>query len=243
MNKKVRIGIDIDEVLRAKWLQFDRFYAQEFGEEGIPEEPYSYDFFNDYAWSDVVEKTNILTEDVEMLENITPMDYQPDEEGNVVADIMLFNTEEIKLTAKEVYERFMYVDFCFEIFGTAPQAYKGLDYHFNEFYKKYRNFIDIIIVSNENKMTIPPTLFFLSKMTCRADKYILDCVGEEKFKDVDILITADPEILVANTPKGKRVIKIERPFNMGFSGSELEVIQLFELVGNKEFEKLIKYKE
>lgn len=41
MSKKLTIGIDIDEVLRAKWIQFDKHYIEEFGEEGTPKDnPY-----------------------------------------------------------------------------------------------------------------------------------------------------------------------------------------------------------
>ena len=52
MSKKLKIGIDINEVLRAKWLQFDKFYAQEFQEDGGEEiKPnYCWDFFKDYEW-------------------------------------------------------------------------------------------------------------------------------------------------------------------------------------------------
>lgn len=241
-NKKIRVGVDIDEVLRAKWLQFDRFYAQEFGEENIPEEPYSFDFFNDYAWDAVNEKVKELIDDDEILNSITPLDYQPDENGNVAADLVLFDTKEEKLSALDVFNRFMYIDFCFEIFGTAPQMYKGLDYHFNEFHRKYNDHIELVIISNENKQSIPPTLFFLSKMQCRADEYKLNCIGEEKLNNVDILITSDPELLINKAPKGKKVIKIERPYNVGCDNCEISTIQLYELVGNKEFEKLIKFK-
>ena len=35
---KVKVGIDINEILRARWLQFDRFYVQEYGEDQVPED-------------------------------------------------------------------------------------------------------------------------------------------------------------------------------------------------------------
>ena len=48
MKNKLRIGIDINEVLRSTWLQFDRYYYEQFGNEGIPDKPYVYitDYFN-----------------------------------------------------------------------------------------------------------------------------------------------------------------------------------------------------
>jgi hypothetical protein len=48
-------GIDVNEILRARWIQFDKYYEEEFGEEGIPKEPYIYDFFKNYQWKDVEE--------------------------------------------------------------------------------------------------------------------------------------------------------------------------------------------
>lgn len=243
MKKKIRVGIDIDEILRAKWLQFDRFYVQEFGEEGVPEEPYSYDFFNDYSWEEVEEKTKELIEDDEILNSITPLDYQADEDGNVPADLVLFDTKNVKLSAIEVFNRFMYVDYCFEIFGTAPLMYKGLDYHFNMFHMQYNDFIELVIVSNENKQTIPPTLFFLSKMQCRVSDYKLCSSGEEKFNDIDILITTDPEILINKAPRGKKVIKVNRPYNELLDNCDMNILQLNDLVNNEEFEKMIKYKK
>ena len=56
MSKKLMIGIDINEVLRAKWIQFDKYYIEEFGEGGAPKgNPYVYDYFNSYEFKDTVE--------------------------------------------------------------------------------------------------------------------------------------------------------------------------------------------
>ena len=100
---KLKIGIVVDEILRAKWLQFDRFYAQEFGEDGedVPD-AYVYDFFNTYRWKDTVETIKELKEPDDMPDNINPVHYQVDEKGEAEADSFLFKKEEeIKLTAKE----------------------------------------------------------------------------------------------------------------------------------------------
>ena len=51
---KLKVGIDINEVLRARWLQFDRYYAQEFGEDNLDDQPqYVYDFWKNYHWEEV----------------------------------------------------------------------------------------------------------------------------------------------------------------------------------------------
>jgi len=241
---KIRVGIDVDEVLRSKWLQFDRFYVQEFGEEKLKKEPeYSYDFWNDYPWEDTVEVEKELKEPEEMPDNINPIHYQVDKNGEADADSFLFKeTKEIKLTAREVFNRFIYQDFLFEIFGAAPKLYPQLDLDVNNFLEKYQNTVDFTILSIENKFSIPPTLFFLSKISSRFKKYEFLEKSIDKWKNVDVLITTDPEIIKLGVPWGKKLIKLRRPFNDKLKSGTLDVLQIVELIENVEFQKIIKYK-
>ena len=242
---KLRVGIDIDEILRSKWIQSDKYFVQEFGEEGVPkEQPYVFDFFKYYQWEDTVEIIKELKEPDDMPENINPLDYQIDEKlGEAPADIFLFKKiQENKLTAKEIYNRFMYQDFLFEIHGAAPAMYNGMDLHVNNFLLKYKDSVDFVIVSKENQFSIPPTLFFLSKITSRFKNYSFVDNSNEKWKGIDILITTDPEILEKDSPWGKKIIKIKRPYNKNIKSCLLEVLQINDLTNNKEFEKIIKYK-
>jgi len=244
MNKK-RIGIEVDEVLRAKWLQFDRFYAQEFGEDSLPEEelPYVFDLFNDYPWKDAVETIKELREPEETPEDVNPIDYQLDNKGEAPADFLLFKPEEqVKLAAKEVFNRFMYEDYLFEINGAAPLMYKGMDLHVNNFLQKYDDTADFTVMSIENRFSIPPTLFFLSKMSCRFKNYKFLNNALDMWKDVDILITTNPEILKLGAPWGKKIIKLKRPYNEDIKAGSIEVLQIADLLDNKEFEKIIKFK-
>ena len=119
--RKIKVGISIDEILRAKWLQFDRYYVQEFGEDGVPDNPYVYDFFNNYKFNDIVEKIKELKEPEDTPDDINPIYYEVDKKtGEAPADVFLFKKEqEVKLNAKEVYNRFMYEDFLFEIHGLS----------------------------------------------------------------------------------------------------------------------------
>jgi hypothetical protein len=248
MSSKLRIGIDVNEVLRAKWLQFDRFYAQEFGEDGIPTDKplaYTYDYFNTYRWEDKIEKVKELKEPEEMPDNISPVHYQVDEKtGEADADSFLFKkTEETKLTAKEVYNRFMYEDYCFEIHGAATQMYKGMDLHIKNFLLKYDKSADFIVMSVENHFSIPPTLFFLSKMTSRFKEYKFVENALDMWKNVDVLITSDPEILKIGAPWGKKIIKVNRPYNESIKVGSLEILQINDLFENEQFEKIIKYKK
>jgi len=244
MNKKLKIGIDINEVFRAKCLQFNRFYAQEFGEEGIPEQFYVYDLFKEYKWKDVTEIEKELKEPEDMPEDINPLDYQHDEKlGEAPADAFLFKLPvENKLTAKQVYNRFMYEDFVYEIHGSAPIMYKGMDFDVNKFYLKYGEHSDFTLFSVENRFSIPSTLFFLSKMTARFKNICFVNKAIDMWDDIDVLITTDPELLLLGAPWGKRLIKLKRPYNEKIKAGSLEVLQINDLTNNEEFEKIIKYK-
>lgn len=227
MKNKLRIGIDINEVLRSRWLIFDKLYYQEFGDEGIPNQPYVYDFFNTYKWNDTLETTKYLKEPEDMVDDINPQFYQVDENGKALADSFLFKeSEKLKLSAEEVYNRFMFQDFCFEI-HTAPKMYKQLDLHFKNFCIDYGDDLEIIIVSKENFFSIVPTLHFLSMIGSRATKYIFDESSQEIWNNVDILVTADPDML-KHIPSNKKVIKVMRPFNENIPSS-FEIMNINDL--------------
>jgi hypothetical protein len=242
MSKKKTICIDINEVLRYRWIQFDRFYVEEFGEEGVPEMAYVYDYWKDYKWEDQEETTNFFNE--ELPDNISPLDYKVDEEtGEAPIDSMAFKPETKTLTAREVFKKFMYEDFNFEIHGTAPLMYKGLDKDLERFYMKYKEQFDIKIISKENWFTIPPTLFFLSKTMPRIKNYVFVETNEEMWKEGDIFITTDPELMV-DIPRGKKIVKVLRPYNEEIeTETKIEIFQIVDLLGSKEFEKIIGYKK
>ena len=245
MSKKLKIGIDINEVFRAKWLQFDRFYSQEFGEDQhVPK--YVYDYFKEYKWEDTVEVVKELKEPEDMPDGINPIEYQVDKTNTdkAPADAFLFKkAEEIKLSAKEIYNRFMYEDYLFEIHASSPIMYKGMDLHVNNFYLKYGDHSKFTVFSVENRFSIPPTLFFLSKMTCRFRNICFVDKAIDMWNDVDVLITTDPEILLLGEPWGKKLIKLKRPYNENIKAGSLEVLQIADLIDNPDFEKIIKYKK
>ncbi|MFA5366499.1 MAG: hypothetical protein WC333_01055 [Dehalococcoidia bacterium] len=241
MNKP-RVGIDINEVVRARWFQFDKFYIQEFGEEGAPKDRV-YDLFSNYKWEDGVEITKELREPGEMPDGINPTDYQVNEKtGEAPADIFLFKKGEEKLTAKEKFNRFIYEDFVYEIHGSAPLIYKGLDLHLKEFCFKYRDSAEISILSVENVFSIPSTLFFLSKIASRFNNYCFLDKAIDMWKHADVLITSDPELIVLGAPWGKKLIKVVRPYNRELKKGSTDVANFNELLNNENFEKIIRYK-
>jgi len=240
---KIKVGIDINEILRAKWQQFDRFFAEEFDLDGSEEQTYVYDFFKDYPWKDVVEEVREMREPEDTPDRINPIDYQINEKGNAPADFMLFKpAEKVKLTAKQVYNRFMYEDYLFEIHGAAPKMYTQVDLDTNNFLQKYENTVDFVVMSVENRFSIPPTLFFLSKVSSRFKNYKFVDNAVDMWKYVDILITTDPELLNVGAPWFKKIVKVKRPYNENIKAGSLEIMKISELIENKDFQKIIKYK-
>jgi len=240
---KIRVGIDVNEVLRGKWAAFDRFYLEEFGDKDIPEVEMVYDFWKEYVWKDTVEEEKEMREPEDTPDTINPIDYQTDEKGEAPADFMLFKPAMKKtLTAREVYNRFMYEDYLFEIHGAAPKIYPQLDLDTNKFLDKYRDNADFIVMSVENRFSIPPTLFFLSKIQMRCNDYKFVDKSIDMWKHVDVLITTDPEIIKLGAPWGKKLIKLKRPYNIDLKEGTVDVLQLVDLIEDKEFQKIIKYK-
>ena len=241
---KLRVGIDINEILRSKWIQFDRFYVEEFGDENLLEKPaYVYDFWKEYHWEDTVETLKELKEPDDMPDDINPVHYQTDEKGETEADTFLFKkNEEIELSARDVYNRFMYEDYLFEIHGAAPKLYPQLDLDVNNFLQKYENNVDFTVMSVENRFSIPPTLFFLSKISSRFKDYKFLENVVDMWKYVDVLITTDPEIIKLGAPWGKKLIKLRRPYNENLKSGTLDALQIVDLIENQKFQKIIKYK-
>ncbi len=245
MSKKI-VGIDVNEVLRARWLQADRFYVQEFGEEGVPEnelEQYVYDIWDSYKWEDTVEVIKEMREPEDTPENINPIDYKVGENDDAPADFMLFKPEEkLELTARQMYNRFMYEDFNFEIHGAAPKIYPQLDIDVDKFLQKYQDTVDFIIMSVENRFSIPPTLFFLSKIQARFKDYKFVDNPLDMWKHVDVLITTNPAILKMGVPWGKKLIILTRPYNQNIHKGSMEVMQIVDLIKSVDFQKIIRYK-
>lgn len=243
-KKKIKIGIDVDEVLRAKWIQFDKYYVEEFGEEGAPEEnPYTQDFFNKYKWVGTTEKNRYLKDPENTPDEINPIDYIVDESGESPADAILFKPEEkTELTAREAYNRFMYEDYLLEIHGSAPLMYKRMELDIDKFIKKYEEFCDFVVISKENWFSIPPTLFFLSKSMIRFKEYrFYDTYDEYWSNDVDIIITCNPDVIECK-PSTKKHIKLDRPYNTkNKSGLISNLLHINDLITSKEFEKITGY--
>lgn len=229
MKRKKIIGIELDEIIRNKALNFDRYYYAEFGEDGIPEgNPYVYDFFESYRWDDVENEVKYLKDDLPEDMSITEY-HRSDESGKVVADDFLFTTKIEKYTKRESYNKFLYQDYPFEIFGNSPMMYKNLSIDLDKLFKKYEKY-EFVLISVENPLSIGHTLFFLSKNNIKFKniKFLDDY--NEVWKHVDIYLTSNPKLLQKNPPFFKRIIPVHRPYNNELVKGKDKIIQIDDLL-------------
>lgn len=247
MENKIKIGIDINEVIRSLWTKFDKCYIDEFGDENVNDDEvdsYTNDFWNVYKWEERVENVNYLNE--ELPENISPLEYVVNENGEAPVDFMAFRKKTETTPAYDVYKQFMFVDYCLEIFGMSTLMYKNQDRDINKIYLKYKDHVEFYVISKENYFTIPPTLFFLSKNSLRFKNYIFVEDEKEYWNHVDVLLTANNN-LIKNKPAEKKVVKFERPFNtkngLDEIKGDLNIINTFDLLDNSEFDELINFKK
>jgi hypothetical protein len=135
---------------------------------------------------------------------------------------------------KEEFFSFMYEDYTMELFGHAPSTEMTTFNILNDLYYELRDGNELIIVSSEIGKSKPSSLFFLSKFGCLLEKIIFfsEITKNSMWNDVDILLTADP-ILLLEKPVDKIVVKFNTIYNKHID-SEYEITSL------SEFGELIK---
>ncbi len=204
----MRIGIDIDEIIRNRWLEYDKYYAIEFGDDTEP--VYTLDLFEEYKWKDTSEEIKIMREDIP--EEISPIDYQVDESGESNADPFLFTSEVVNKTAKENFEEFIYLDYMFEIFGSATLTEPKIEIYLYQLVKKYPEH-EFVIFSNNDLRTIPSTLFFCSKLKLPIRRYEFYDNVDEIVDNYDMIITTNTKITDKAKDENKDIILAKRPYN------------------------------
>ena len=134
---------------------------------------------------------------------------------------------------------FLYRQCSLEVFGHADQMKKNI-------FIKLNNFImdiedegehEIYIISREFNVSIPATLFFLSKMLCKARNIHFVQEYEEKWEGMDVLITANP-ITLAAKPENKIAIKIKAPYNENSYG-DYTVEDVEDILDAEELNKIL----
>lgn len=125
--------------------------------------------------------------------------------------------------------KFLYSEASLEIFGHADQLHDGVMTLFNKFLMDIEDDEEheIILISREAIQSIPATLFFLSKLGCRAKNYKWVSRYEEQWDYIDVLVTANPKTLNSK-PEGKISVKVNASYNKDVkSDFEIDTIMEF----------------
>lgn len=206
------IGISLDWVLRDIHSSFDKQYRKTFIHNTSLVEMNQDMTVKEQTQEDI----DLLEKKIELKENelislpLNSFDlsnhYKFEESTSIVDG-------ETKLSPKESLSEFMYQRYPFQVFGKAEQ-YNGACEAFNKIqsYGLENKLYKTILFSTVGGQALPATWHFLATHNCRMRNFI--CVDNEfeKLENCDILIDCVPEV-IQDIPPGKKIIKIERPFN------------------------------
>jgi len=213
----MRIGIDVNGVLRDTIGKFDQLYTRHLIEK---EED---DLSNPTYEIDMSGNT------VPIITNEEKFEYKKVSE---VSSLKLDDHYSFK-SSEELFT-FMYEEYAMELFGHAPSTEMTTFNMLNDFYLSQRDENEIIVVSGEIGKSKPSTLFFLSKFGCLVEKVIFfsEVTKNNMWDQVDVLLTANPSLLLEK-PNDKIVVKFTTDYNKQIS-SEHEISSF------SEFDTIIK---
>lgn len=132
-----------------------------------------------------------------------------------ISEIDTFDLKELYgFEDKLEYNTFLYKQASLEIFGHADQKEDNIFHVLNRFIMDIEDETDheVYLISREVNNSIPSTMFFLSKTLCKIENIKFVREFEQKWDEVDVLITANP-IALDSKPEGKIAIKINHPYN------------------------------
>ena len=96
---------------------------------------------------------------------------------------------------------------------------------------------EVILISREVDKSIPSTFFFLSKTGCRASNIKFVTTYADKWNDVDVLITANPQTLESK-PSGKISVKVNTSYNQD-TPSDYEIDSILDFIQNEDLREKI----
>lgn len=178
----IKIGITLDDVIRAKTEKFFEIYKKYVNEE--------FDY----------ESLPLTTNDLYEL---------------------------VKFSGRKEYNKFLYEDYTFEIFGEADMVDPLLDKKLNLWHISLNDNENIdeeieLMLTNpmEYNTSIGYSYFFLSRMATRIREVYFPLDSDTTWEKCDILITADPKLL-KSVPDNKVAIKIIKEYNEGIDGDNI----------------------
>lgn len=213
----MRIGIDVNGVLRDTIGKFDQLYTKHLIEK------------EDDDLSNPTYEIDMSGNTIPILPDTEKFEYKKISE---VSSLKMDSHYNFK-NSEELFS-FMYEEYAMELFGHAPSTEMTTFNMLNDFYLSQRNDNEIIVVSSEIGKSKPSTLFFLSKFGCLVEKIIFfsEVTKNSMWDQVDVLLTANPSLLLEK-PNDKIVVKFTTDYNKQID-SELEISSF------SEFDTIIK---
>lgn len=192
----MRIGIELNGVLRDILAKYKDVYQL---------------FYNNEEPSKV--HVGTVVEGEEELE-FTEVEEIPFERTVTDPFISLDFKENFSFMNDEEFLTFTYEDHVMELFAYSELVEDGAFDILNGIYARLRDKHDMVIVSNEMRLSKPATLFFLSKWRSMLEMiYFYNRFTVGKVLDhLDVLITADPKIL-SEAPADLITIKYGQDYN------------------------------
>ena len=211
----MRIGIDINGVLRDTNLKFEQLYQK---------------YLIDSSDDDNAIYELTFSGSSDQISGVTKTQDKEAFEYGIISDVDTDNLmNHFKFPSTDDLYSFMYEEYTMELFGHAPSSELNTFNLLNDFYYNNRENLDIKIISNEMGKSKPASLFFLSKFGCLIESVIFysEITKNNMWDSIDILLTANPDLLL-NIPKDKVVIKYKTNYNKNIN-SNLEIKSLSEL--------------
>ena len=133
------------------------------------------------------------------------------------------------------FNEFIYDEAALEIFGHADQLHENIMTNFNNFLIEIEDEeeFEITLITEGVSKSIPSTLFFLSKLSCRAKniKFVNE-YNEDVLSEFDVLVSATPKAL-NSLSSDKKSIKINTTYNKSVD-SDYSFNTLMEFMDNEE---------
>jgi hypothetical protein len=194
----MRIGIDVNGVLRDTVEKFRQVYEKHMIDENSDD---SFSESNTYELD--------VSGNTEELKSESLFEYK------IISEVTSLDlSNHFSFRSKEEYYSFLYEEFPMQIFGHAPSTEMTTFNELNNFYTKFRDEHDIVIISDEMGKSKPATLFFLSKFGCLAESIIFyNSVTKDRIlSNFDLIVTSNPEIII-NYSNKLTVVKYETKYN------------------------------
>ena len=208
----MRIGIDVNGVLRDTIGKFDQLYEKNLIDKDL-EDSIGQTFELDMSGNTTLINEDLVNFEYKKLSEVTSLYLQ----------------EHYSFKNGEELFSFLYEEYAMEVFGHAPSTEMTSFNILNDLYYELRDNHELLIVSNEIGKSKPSTLFFLSKFGCLLEKVVFfsELTKNNMLDQVDILLTANPDLLL-NKPDNKIVIKFITEYNKNVK-SEYEIMSLSDL--------------